>query len=336
MKCFLPFFFFLFCVGLYAQKDTLYFKNKEMMVGEVKSMANNILTVETKYSDSDFKIEFDKVQRLNLVNKYSIYVVGGSSYFSTLKSDKDNEVTLIYNDTIKVVSISDIVSLNKIENGFWKHFTGSFDFGYNLTKTNNSEQLTFAMQLNYVSEKWIHTAKYDQLRTVQDNVDDIERIDLDLDTKKYYRDNWFFNSNFSFLSNTSQSIKGRYSPSLGMGNYLVRNNKLYFLVGGGLTYNIEKYFDSANDKNSFEAVINSQFNMFNFKDININTSVLMFPSLSEKGRFRTDIDFSFKYDLPLDFYIKSSISVNYDNQPYQDAEDLDYVFSTGFGWSLKH
>lgn len=336
MKCLLLSLFFLFCIGLYAQNDTLYFKNKEVMVGKVKSMSNNILIAETKYSDQDFKIEFDKVVRLILVHNYSIYLVDGSSFYGTLKSRKDNEVTITYGDTIQDVLVSKIVSLNKIENGFWKHFTGSFDFGYNFAKTNNSKQLTFALQLNYISEKWIHTVKYDALNTVQDDVEDIERVDWELDTKKYYRDNWFFNSNFSFLSNTSQSIKGRFSPSLGMGNYLVRNNKLYFLVGAGLTYNIEKYFDSTINKNSFELVFSTQFKMFNYKDIDINTSVLMFPSLSEKGRFRTDIDFSFKYDLPLDFYIKSSISANYDNQPFEDTEKLDYVFSTGFGWKLKH
>ncbi len=336
MKCFPLTFLLLFWIGLYGQKDTLYFKNKEMMVGEVKSMSNNILIAETKYSDQDFKIEFDKVVKMILVNHYSIYLVDGSSFYGTLKSNKDNEVTISYGDTIQDVRISKIVSLNKIENGFWKHFTGSFDFGYNFAKTNNSQQLTFALQMNYISEKWIHTVKYDELNTVQDNVEDIQRIELDLDTKKYYRDNWFFNSNFSYLSNTSQSIKGRYSPSFGMGNYLVRNNKLYFLVGGGLTYNIEKYYDPSTDKNSFEGVFITQFNMFNVKDIDISTSVLMFPSLSEKGRFRTDIDFSFKYDLPFDFYIKSSVNGNFDNQPSQNAAKWDYVYSMGFGWKLKH
>lgn len=336
MRCFLLSFFSLLCFGLYGQKDTLYFKNKEIMVGEVKSMSNNTLTAETKYSDQDFKIEFDKVVKLILVNKYSIYLVDGSNFFGTLKSNKEHEVTITSDDTIQDVRISKIVSLNKIESGFWKHFTGSFDFGYNLTKANSSQQLTFSSKLNYVSEKWIHTLKYDELYTVQDNVEDIERVDVDLDTKRYYKNNWFYNSNFSYLSNTSQDIKGRYSPSVGMGNYMVRNNKLYFLVGGGLAYNIERYYDSSFDKNSFEGVLTTQFNAFNLKDIDINTSVVMFPSLSEKGRFRTDIDFSFKYDLPLDFYIKSSVSINYDNQPSQNTTRLDYVFSTGFGWSLKH
>lgn len=336
MKYFLFCFFFLSCIGLYAQNDTIYFKNKEMMVGEVKSMSNNVLVAETKYSDQDFKIAFDKVVKLVLINKYTIYLVDGSSFYGTIKSKKDNEVVIADGDTIQEVLISKIVSLNKLEKGFWKHFTGSFDFGYNFAKTNNSKQLTLALQLNYISEKWIHTAQYDQLLNVQDDVEDIERVDWELDTKKYYRDNWFFNSNFSFLSNTSQSIKGRFSPSFGMGNYLVRNNKLYFLAGGGLTYNIEKYFDSSTDKNSFELIFTTQLNMFNFEDININTSVSMFPSLSEKGRFRTDLDFSFKYDLPYDFYIKSSVNANYDNQPSLDTEKLDYVFSTGFGWKLKH
>lgn len=307
-----------------------------MLIGEVKTMSNNIITAETKYSNSDFKIEFDKVVKLKLVNKYSVYLVDGTNFYGTLRSNKENEATITGEDTIRDVRLSSIVSLNKIETGFWKHFTGSFDFGYNLTKENNSQQLTFSLQLNYVSENWIHTAKYDELYTVQDGVDDINRVEVDLDAKRYYKNNWFFNSNFSFLSNTSQSIEGRYIPSLGMGNYLVRNNKLYFLVGGGLTYNIEKYFDPSNNKNSFEGVITTQFNAFNLKDVNINTSVVMFPSFSEKGRFRTDIDFSFKYDLPLDFYIKASVNANYDNQPAQNSTKMDYVFSTGFGWELKH
>jgi hypothetical protein len=190
--------------------------------------------------------------------------------------------------------------------------------------------------LNYIDEKWVNTAKYEQLNTVQDDVEDIERIDWYLDSKKQFENNWFINTKLSFLSNTSQSIKARINPSLGMGNYVIRNNKLYFVLGGGLTYNIEKYFDSSTDKNSLELIGVTQLNMFNFKDININTTVLLFPSLSEKGRFRSDIDFTFKYDLPFDFYIKASFSANYDNQPSLNTMELDYVFSTGFGWELKH
>ena len=57
---------------LFAQNDTLVFKNKDVIVGELKELKSNIIIMKTSYSDSDFKIEFDKVASLNLENKYSI------------------------------------------------------------------------------------------------------------------------------------------------------------------------------------------------------------------------------------------------------------------------
>jgi len=50
------------------------------------------------------------------------------------------------------------------------------------------------------------------------------------------------------------------------------------------------------------------------------------------GRFRLDFKFDLKYELPLDFYIKTGTTINYDNQPVADAGTLDYVIQTGIGW----
>jgi hypothetical protein len=233
------------------------------------------------------------------------------------------------------VEFNQIVSLRKIDDGFWKHFKGSFDFGYVDTKTNNSKQFNFAGALNYSSERWIHRAQYNQLATTQDDAEDIERVDCFIETKRYLKRKWFLSSNLSFLSNTSQEIEGRFAPNISAGNYLIRNNKLYFLTGAGLTYNIENYTDSDDNKQSTEMSILTQFSMFNFKNIDLYFSATGYPSLSEKGRFRSDLNFKIKYDMPYDFYFKTEIQVNYDNQPVALAVKTDYVFSTGIGWELK-
>jgi hypothetical protein len=39
-----------------------------------------------------------------------------------------------------------------------------------------------------------------------------------------------------------------------------------------------------------------------------------------------------KYDLPLDFYVKTGITLNYDNQPTVGASDSDYYWKLAFGW----
>ncbi|WP_348798431.1 DUF481 domain-containing protein [Flavobacterium adhaerens] len=330
-------FFGLLFITAFAQKDTITFKNKDIIVGELKEMTSNILIVKTPYSDSDFNITFDKVESLNLEHRYSVALSNGQRVYGTIQTvPPDNTIKITQEDgTTVMVQMNQIVTLKKVEAGFWNHFKGTIDFGYVITRSNNSQQLNFAGALNYISEKWIHRAQYNQLYTTQDDVDDIKRVDWSVDSKRYLAHNWFLSSNLSFLSNTSQELDAKITPSIGAGNYLVRNNKLFFLVGTGITYNIEKYYNSADDKESTEMQIITQFNMFNFKNIDLYASAIGYPSLSEKGRFRADYSFKIKYDLPFDFYIKTELQANFDNQPVASAIKNDYVFSTGFGWELK-
>ena len=153
-------------MAITAQKDTLTFKNKDVIVGEVKQLNSNILTVKTSYSDKDFSIEFDKVVSLVLENKYSVVLSNGLRLYGYVKTESENKATITQENNIAIeVTLKEIVVLRKIDDGFWKHFKGSFDFGYNLTQTNNSEQFTFAGLLNYYSERWIHRATYNQLIT---------------------------------------------------------------------------------------------------------------------------------------------------------------------------
>lgn len=335
MRTVLCVFFGLISMTFFAQNDTLVFKNKDVIVGELKELKSNIIIMKTSYSDSDFKIEFDKVASLNLENKYSIILSSGERLYGTLKTKTPEKVLVINNGYQLEINLETIVILRKIEEGFWNNFKGTLDFGYNLAQANDSEQFNFSSSLSYISDKWIHRGQYNQLFTTQNNVEDIKRTDWSLDTKKYLQKQWFVNSNLSFLSNTSQSLRARFTPSFGAGNYLIRNNKLFFLAGTGLTYNIEQYENAEEDKNSTELMLITQLNMFNFKDISFYVSAVGYPSLSEKGRFRTDMNFNLKYDLPFDFYIKSELSINYDNQPVLGGVKTDYVFSTGFGWELK-
>lgn len=335
MRTILCFLIGFLCTTLFAQNDTLVFKNKDVIVGELKELKSNIIIMKTSYSDSDFKIEFDKVASLNLENKYSIVLASGERLYGTLKTKSPEKVLVINNGYQIEIDLETIVVLRKIEEGFWNNFKGTLDFGYNLARSNDSEQFNFSSSLSYFSDKWIHRGQYSQLFNTQNNVEDIKRTDWSLDTKRYLQKKWFVNSNVSFLSNTSQSLKARFTPSLGAGNYLVRNNKLFFLVGTGLTYNIEQYENTDDDKNSTELMLITQLNMFNFKNINFYATAVGYPSLSEKGRFRSDMNFNLKYDLPFDFYIKSELSINYDNQPVLGGIKTDYVFSSGFGWELK-
>lgn len=106
-------------------------------------------------------------------------------------------------------------------------------------------------------------------------------------------------------------------------------------VSGGLNLNLESFSDETPNRESTELFIGTRFNMFDFKDFKLDTNLNIFPSLSESGRWRVDYNLDIKWDLPFDFYLKTALQFNYDNQSAATGSSFDYVVTTGVGWSFN-
>jgi len=335
MHKFLFLFLFLISFSGFSQKDSLKLKNNDIIVGELKSMVNGIVIIETPYSDKDFRIEYVNVKEIYLDQIFLINLVNKSHYLGTVKTVSSDMVEIISEGMTFQTEKENIVQLKAIDTKFWSRFNGNIDLGFNLTKANNFSQLTLSSSLKYDSELWNFGGSYSTLLSNQDNVDEIKRVEWSIDAQRYIAKEWFGILDVSFLSNTEQALKGRTNTLVALGKYLIRSDRLYLGARIGVNYNIETYFDSTLDKNSTEANIAAEFNMFEFGDFNLQTDVTFYPSLSESGRFRTDYNLDLKYDLPWDFYIKFDFTLNYDNQPAVEGNDFDYIFNSGFGWELN-
>jgi hypothetical protein len=58
-------FTFIFTSITLAQLDTIVVSSGDILVGDMKNMSRGVVTIETPYSDSDFKIEWAKVIKVN-------------------------------------------------------------------------------------------------------------------------------------------------------------------------------------------------------------------------------------------------------------------------------
>ena len=335
MKHFVIFLISLLPLLTYSQNDSIWTKNNALLVGELKTLSKSVLTLKTSYSDKDFKIDFNEVTKLSTQNLYVINLTDGSRYTGQLKYNSSGKLLIVYaNNILRELTIENIIGLSEIDEKFWKRFTGALDVGFNLAKTNNNKQLTFAGNLKYTSDRWNTKFAFNVLYSDQDNVDKIERKEISLSGQRFI-EKWFLSVDVAYLSSTELGIKNRINPGFGLGRNIVTTNKLYWLAGVGINYNIEEYFDASLNKESTELSLLTQFEMYNYEDLSLFTKVLGYPSLSEKGRFRLDYNLVLKYDLPLDFYIKAEFTLNYDNQPAIEGNYSDYVFSSGIGWELK-
>ncbi len=329
-------FVLLFSLQLSGQHDTLWVKNGNVLYGEIKSFSSGILKMETPYSDDDFTIDYDEVVKLSMERRCLIILKGGERLFGFIKSKDDGKVTIYSTKgTREGVDLQDVTSIQVIKKELWNRFSGYIDFGFNLTKANNQRQLNADGGISYTGYKWLMNAKISSLFANQDQVEQTERTSIDAQINRLLGDKWYVLASASYLSNTEQNLVGRYSAKVGAGKFLAITDKLLWGLATGINLNFENYTDESLNKESTELFISTRFNMFDFKDFDLDTNVDFYPSISERGRIRVDYNLNLKYDLPLDFYIKTSFQFNYDNQPPETASDFDYILTTGFGWKFN-
>lgn len=319
--------------GLHAQKDSIIFINNNVIVGEVKSMDENVFEVETSYSDDDFKIEWDGVKEIYTSSTLLMTLSDGRRLNGSLRSSTDSTVVVETVDSGTVIcKLSDIVFMESIDDDFSSRLYASIDLGFSITKSQNLIQITSRSNIGYIASHWSLDAKYHTLQSVQDNTDPIRRNDGGLSYKYFLAHDWFLVASLDFLSNTEQQLDLRNTTNIGLGRFFVRSNKLYWSMTLGVLNNWENYYEDDDDRRSFEALVGTELNIFNFDDFNLYTKLSLYPSLTEKRRWRMDYNLDLKYDLPYDIYISAGLTLNYDNKAVSDASSTDYVFDTGIGW----
>lgn len=319
-----------------AQTDSLVFTNNNIMVGEVKSMNKGVVTIETDYSDSDFKIEWDKVKELYSESSYLIILTNGDRFNGTIETAEPPiwNIIRITGDTVNVQR-DEIVYFKSYKSDFWSRLTASIDLNYSFTKANNLNQAGGTLALGYVAPKWSLTAGYNILRSNQNNVETTLRTDGNLSFRKFLPKDWYYTIVFSFLSNTEQLLNLRTNLKSGFGKYIIHTNATYLGAEAGISGVNEDFEGQAENQNSLEGYIGAEYNMYDVGDLDLLTRMVVYPSITESGRWRIDYDLNLKYDLPLDFYIKAGLTLNYDNQAVEGAENLDYVVQTGVGWEFN-
>ncbi|MEK6479159.1 DUF481 domain-containing protein [Catalinimonas sp. 4WD22] len=327
MFCFIVF-------AAYAQRDSLLLNNGDVIIGEVKAMDRGVLTIETDYSDSDFKIEWEKIKRIYTESYFLITLSDGKRFNGSLSSTDSVNVNIIVGDIFDSTTRENIVYLKSVDSGFWSRLYASVDLGYSLTRANSLRQFNVRSNIGYLAERWSADANYNNVYSSQDDVEDIHRIDAGLTYRFFLPNDYFLLAQISWLSNTEQSLALRTTSKLGLGRYLIHTNQTYWGVQAGVSFNNENFSNETSSRRSGEGFVGTELNMYDVGDLNLLTNVVVYPSLTESKRWRVDYTFDLKYDLPLDFYIKLGFTLNYDNQPADNASTTDYVIQTSFGWEL--
>jgi putative salt-induced outer membrane protein YdiY len=315
-----------------AQTDTVTTVTGETIIGEIVSIEKDVLTISTPYSDADFKIKWDQVVAIDSPRQFLIETFDGRRLSGSLRTAAGDKMVQVGADTI---GLGELSMLLPFERTFWSRFETAVDFGYSMTQANDARQLTIGGNMLYRDANVIDTLLGNIFKSSQSNAPETQRWNLGNDFRYLLGERWYANTTQDFLNSDEQSLDLRTTIGFGGGRYLLRSPSQYLAVGGGLAWTREDYTDPAIEtQDSTEAYLGTEFMTEKLRIADLVTRFTYYPSLTIDDRYRINYTFDLDFNLPGDWYIRTSLFENYDSQPPAGLSKNDWGWSNAFGFKF--
>ena len=175
-----------------AQKDSLILSNKDVIVGDIKSMDRGVVTIETDYSKDDFRVEYSGISRIKTSTFFIITLADGTRLNGNLETAETGKIKIKTDEGVeKVIGIEELVYIKSLDKEFKDRLHASVDFGFGLTKSQNLKQISLRSNIGYVTESWSTDVHYNSIYSNQDGVDPIRNTDAGMTFSYLLPKDWY-------------------------------------------------------------------------------------------------------------------------------------------------
>jgi hypothetical protein len=319
-----------------AQKtDVVKLVNGDTLTCEIKLLDRGRLQVSTDHLGT-VNIEWDKVAEVTAKRLFQVETSYGRRLLGQLATTSPGQLDVIEETGPVSVGHLDVVFIVPIKDGFWHRLDGGFNLGLSYTQSSGIAQLNFSASATHrrPSAQW--TASASSFLTADDDGDNTSRHSVELDGVRFWRERSLLLVQGGFMRNEELGYQARTTISGVLGHFLVHSNRAIFALGGGLSTSREVPLegDSTQELEALLAVRQSYFT-YDTPKTNISTSVNLFPSLSQWGRLRIELDGQLSREIVKDFTVGFTIYNSYDsNPPTEGARKNDLGLSLTIGWTF--
>ena len=232
--------------------------------------------------------------------------------------------------------MSEVTLITPIGTSFWQQLDGSIDAGFSYTKSSGVAQLNVNSDTVYrqLASRARLTASLTQTQK-DDDSDRDDRAFLEMSYLRYQWQRWFILTAGRFETNESLGLTLRSQIGAAVGPRLVNSNRGQLVLGAGLAFNDEQGVDVEPTQN-IEALFTFETSFYTYDrpKTNFDLSVKYYPSLTNLGRHRVQLDAGAKREFWKDLFVALNVYNTYDNRPPNPAannNDIGVVLS--IGWS---
>lgn len=315
--------------------DVVTLANGDRITGEVKRLNRGRLEFSTDDAGTLY-LEWDKLVNVVAIRQFEVVTHDGRRFLGSLGPAARQSISVAAGDVTVTVAMLDVTIVRPIGTSFWRKLDGSFDAGFSYTRSSGVAQL-------YVNSDTVFRKPASQSRltaslTLTERDDDPGRDDrgsLEASYLRYPWREWFIAGAGRFESNESLGLELRSQVGIATGPRLINSNRAQLSIGGGIVFNDERGVGAERVQN-VEALFLLQTSFFTYDrpKTNLEIDLQYYPSLSNTGRHRVELDAGVKREFFKDLFVALNVYNSYDNRPPNPAADRNDVgVVASIGWT---
>lgn len=316
--------------------DIVILKNGDRITGEVKNLEAGILELKTDTMGT-VHIEWRFISELITKRRLSVESTDGSRWLGQLEKPVDGDHIIVNTDQGPVdLEPDDVVAVWPVAATFLDKIDLDMSLGFDYSKATDITNFNLGINFLHRNEQRFTEASLRSDITRQQEGDEQNRLEVYL-TQQYLRSEQKFRSwMLGVESNDALGVNLRVYGGGATGKYFIKTNNNWFYISGGLLATRENAKDGTNETN-LEALGTVRYRFFRYATPkrNFDTSLTVFPSITDFGRVRFNFRSTFKLEFIRDMFWSLEFYATHDNQPLsEDAQKTDYGIVTGLGWSF--
>ena len=324
-------------LGARPKTDVVVLNNGDRLHCQIEALSSGKLRIDTDGLGT-VEIKWNRVDSLRSSYYYRIVTSSGSRYYGTpVLSGGMMQVRQL--ELLMSAEQESVVEIVEIERQFWSKINGSLSLGYSFTKASQVEQFTAAWDNVYQDEKNRYNIRANSNLTDNKDVGKISRRwTFANDYYRLLQKKWTGGATLSYERNDELDVGRRVLFGLSSGINPLWTNRSDMFISVGVNGNAERSASTDETTESWEAVfaVDFRFFVYDSPETNIYTSFDLFPSLTERDRYRSEFELEVSKELISDFFIALTYYRSDDtNAPGDAGRRSDYGITTSVSWSYN-
>ena len=319
-----------------SRTDTVLVLNGDRLHGEVRGLNRGQLEFSTASMSTVF-VEWDDVVEVTSSGVFEVVTADGGRYIGRLAAATPGKMGVVLEDGRTLpLDFRSVVRMRSIRSVWWQRLSGGVNLGASYTQSSGVGQGTLTSNVTLRRPSFEVSSAFDTTVSIEDKRVSSSRTSFRGSYAKLLPNRWFLAGIGRFDRNPDLGFDLRTILGGGAGRFLWQSPRGAFALGGGLAYDRENPVNggSVNNIDAFLSAGGSYVRRTS-PEISVSVNATGFPSLSDSGRFRFELNGTFAHEIINDFTVGLTLYTSYDNRPpYSGALTSDVGVGLTLGWSF--